>query len=119
MKCFLFSILALVALSVSVAAQQPSYPMSCAGADPSWSLVLDDGKAEFDFRRQSEMDIMLDTPAQGSEWPRALTLIGRGDSAILILENRACENRNITARILTQRGETPILLTGCCEMAEN
>lgn len=90
--------------------------MSCTGQSPDWTLDIAHDGAVFNLARESELTIALDTPALDAEWPRALTLIGRGDSAIVILENRACESGDLTARILTQRGETPLLLTGCCQM---
>lgn len=97
-------------------AQSFPYPLSCTGQSPDWSLMVTERGAEFDLVRQSAMDVVLDTQAQGAEWPRALTLVGRGDSAIVLLEHTACETGNLTTRILTQRGETPILLTGCCSV---
>ncbi len=96
-------------------AQSLDTPLVCGGSAPDWSLAITGDVAEFEFVRQSNMTLALTTTAQGAEWPRALTLVGRGDSAIVILENMMCETGTLTARILTQRGETPVFLTGCCQ----
>lgn len=119
MKSILLKIPVIAFLATPVAAQEISYPLACTGSDPDWSLILDAAQGEFDFQRLSNLDVVLDTTAQGADWPRAITLIGRGDSAIVILENTVCEIGNLSARILTQRGETPIFLTGCCQISEN
>lgn len=119
MRILFVSIAATLVHANTVMAQELSYPLSCTGSAPDWSLNIQENGAEFDFRRLSNLDIALDTPAQRAQWPRALTLVGRGDSAIVILENMTCETGALTARILTQRGETPILLTGCCQMSSN
>ena len=103
------------ALAVPALAQDLTYPLVCSGQSPDWELGVNQDSAVFDFGRESQMTVALDTVAQDATWPRALTLVGRGDSAILLLENISCETGNLTARILTQRGETPLLLTGCCE----
>lgn len=89
-------------------------PMACSGVEPDWSISMENSQAKFDYRGTSEMTIMLDTQAEGADWPRAYTLIGRGDSAIVIVEPNTCETGPYTARVLTQRGQTPVLLTGCC-----
>lgn len=93
-------------------------PLACQGFEPDWTLYVEGATAQFEFQRQSDLTVMLDTPAQGDADVRALTLIGRGDSVILIVEPARCETGDTTgpmsARILTQRGETPLLLTGCC-----
>ncbi|MEM1233247.1 MAG: hypothetical protein AAGH70_03900 [Pseudomonadota bacterium] len=60
------------------------------------------------------MDVPHTARAGGADWPRALTLIGDRDTGILILHDRACEGGSHEAQMLTQRGQTPILLTGCC-----
>ena len=103
------------ALAAPALAQDLTYPLACSGQSPDWELDVDQDSAVFAFGRESQMTVALDTVAQDATWPRALTLVGRGDSAILLLENISCETGNLTARILTQRGETPLLLTGCCE----
>lgn len=107
---------AICILSATLAsAQSVSSSFSCRGSDPDWSLSIDAEAATFDFLRTSAMTVALETQPQNADWPRAVTLIGRGDSAIVILENQTCETGNITARVLTQRGETPVFLTGCCD----
>jgi len=56
--------------------------------------------------------LMLTTRPNGQDWPRALTFIGRGDSAIVIVE----DGPDHAVRVLTQRGETPIMLIGTCDV---
>ncbi len=106
-------------LTGPVFGQSLTSSLVCSGQDPAWSLTLDQGEGQFELTRTSELTLALETLAQGAQWPRALTLVGRGDSAIVILENSACSDGNLTARVLTQRGETPLLLTGCCTTSAN
>lgn len=102
------------------AAQTTDLPRSCTGQSPDWSLTLEGDQATFSFIFESDLNLMLETIAERSDWPRALTYIGRGDSAIVLLEaGNACRydtasDSTMSANILTQRGETPVLLTGCC-----
>lgn len=108
--------LILALLAAPMQAQAVTDDLMCSGTD--WQLEITGDAAEFTYRRTSDLNLMLDTPAQTGDWPRALTFIGRGDSAIVILEAAdACrygDTGQISAQVLTQRGETPILLTGCC-----
>ena len=114
----LLNTLFLIGFASAAGAQEPPVmlmtPLACSGVEPEWSIHMDGTQANFTYRGTSDMTIMLDTPAEGTDWPRAYTLIGRGDSAILIMEPNACETGPYSARVLTQRGETPVLLTGCC-----
>ena len=89
-------------------------PLDCSGSAPDWALILTDDVARLDFQRQSDMTIPHRTSAEGQDWPQALTLINRFDTAIAIIDKRQCASGPYTAHVLTQRGETPILLTGCC-----
>ncbi|MCF2903928.1 hypothetical protein L0666_02925 [Octadecabacter sp. CECT 8868] len=100
--------------ALPLSAQELTYPLICSGSDPTWTLEVAGETATLDFQRSSEMDVMLVTPAEGRDWPVALTLIGRGDSAILIVDQGLCNGYDHGARVLTQRGETPLLLVGCC-----
>jgi len=93
-------------------------PLSCGGEMPEWSLQIIDDTAQFDFQRQSDMTIPQRTMAEGQDWPHALTLISRFDTAIVIIDQRQCGTDPYTAEVLTQRGETPILLTGCCTASQ-
>ena len=109
---FRLTTICLIASLLPVAASGEGY--SCAGRAPDWTLEVSEAGATLDYQRQSELDIALRTRAEGADWPRALTLIGRGDSAILLLEPQDSEGLH-RARVLTQRGETPILLIGQCQ----
>jgi hypothetical protein len=93
-------------------------PMNCAGSAPDWSLQIGSDTAQFQFQRESEMTIPHQTSAEGQEWPRALTLLSRNDTAIAIIDKRTCGTAPYAAEVLTQRGQTPILLIGCCTVAE-
>ncbi|MEM6276566.1 MAG: hypothetical protein AAF714_06415 [Pseudomonadota bacterium] len=79
-----------------------------------WSLDLLGEQAEFTFPAATQLDVPHTAQAEGADWPRALTLIGDRDTGILILHDRECEGGSHEAQMLTQRGQTPILLTGCC-----
>jgi len=94
-------------------------PLICTGSDPDWSLSMDGDAARFDFIYESDLNLMLETRAEGAPDIAALTLIGRGDSAIVLLDPAACPDPDAAygARLLTQRGETPLLLVGCCYSA--
>jgi len=113
---YVFCLAAFCALPAT--AETEADPLSCSG--PQWSLDIASDRAKFSYRRKSDLNLMLETFAAGAQWPRALTFVGRGDSAIVILEDgAACRyadtpNSTISAQILTQRGELPVLLTGCC-----
>lgn len=108
--CFLVS---------SVSAQDLA--LACNGIAPVWDLALDGDTATFEFGRSSDMTLALQTTPQDAQWPKALTLIGRGDSAIILLTPGGCsypadeQYGTIAAEVLTQRGQTPVLLLGCCQ----
>lgn len=89
--------------------------MECFGEAPNWAFVLEDGSATLDYLRISELSLTFTTIAEGADWPQAHTFIGRGDTAIVILE-AAGEDKTNPVRILTQRGETPLLLIGTCAL---
>ena len=108
------SIIASVTVATSASAQDLN--LSCKGEN--WSLELNDQSAELIFPSPTQMDVMLDTPAEGHEWPRALTLVGDRDSGVLILDQRQCGSHDIAAELLTQRGQTPIFVIGCCSVRE-
>lgn len=67
---------------------------------------------------RADMDLMHQTTAEGRDWPRAFTLIGERDTAIVLIEREDCNGLPYRAHLFTQRGQTPILLTGCCEARE-
>ena len=87
----------------------------CFGNEPDWSLTLEPKQAYFRFGgREGWLDIPQISTAEGAEWPKAMTIIGPRDSAIVLLNDNECGSSPFEAHVLTQRGETPILLTGCC-----
>ena len=113
---------ALLAIAVLAAPAEAEVPgLSCTGSDPDWQLVLDAGTqtAIFDFaNREVAFDIPQQNQAAGRDWPLAVTLVSRDDTAILILRPLACGRASHMIDILTQRATTPIPLTGYCEVAE-
>ena len=91
---------------------------SCAGSNPDWTLEINGDAAEFSMA-EVPMRIPQISTAKDRNWPKALTLLGGRDTAIVILNERVCSTEEITAypleaNILTQVGETPVILTGCC-----
>ncbi len=100
---------------VPCALHAESLTLSCGGEDPRWTLDLAGERARFAYLdRESTLDIPQLSIAEGTDWPRAMTIVGPRDSAIVILHQRECLGQTHEAQVLTQRGETPILLTGCC-----
>ncbi|MFV2052744.1 hypothetical protein [Aliiroseovarius sp. YM-037] len=98
-------------------------PLACEGAAPDWTLTLAGPVAQLTIERPIDMTVPQSSVAEGADWPRALTLVGDRDTAIVILDEEMCSTAHakgfpIEAHILTQRGTTPILLTGCCTVAE-
>ena len=113
--------MSMVALVAASAAQAQDLNLSCSGAAFDWSLTLDGTAAELTLGATTEMEVMHEARAEGAGWPRALTLIGDRDTAILILDPRQCAadpEASHTAHLLTQRGQSPIFLTGCCRTPE-
>ncbi|WP_299350477.1 hypothetical protein [uncultured Shimia sp.] len=97
-------------------------PLACDGEAPEWHLTLAGPVAQFDFVRKNDFEVPQSNTAEGRDWPKAYTLISEFDTAIVLIDEASCEVGGqtwpITAHILTQRGQQPILLTGCCTVAE-
>lgn len=106
-------------LFVPAAAFAEDLTLSCKGQNPNWSLELESERGFFEFRdRAGWLDIPQRTVAEGVDWPKAMTLVGPRDSAIILINERICQGQSHEIQVLTQRGETPILLTGCCSVAQ-
>lgn len=88
--------------------------LTCTGTAPDWRLEITDDSAAFRFPGLTRMDIPHSTRAEGRDWPRAMTLIGPRDTAIVVIHQRDCGGLPFESQVLTQRGQTPILLSGCC-----
>lgn len=92
--------------------------LQCSGVDPAWSARIDGLDGSFELTRPVDMDVPQSARAVNRDWPRAYTLLGRSDTAIVIVSERACtlgaQGFTHTADVLTQRADVPILLTGCC-----
>lgn len=112
-------------------AQDGAMPMLCAGSDPTWSMELlatgssADGRstadtAVIDYLYEGELDFALETLAEGADWPRAYTFVGRGGTAILVVAEPDDDTSSaLPAMVFTQRGETPVLLVGVCDPIRN
>ena len=107
-------LLAICAIPFAASAQDTP-ALQCHGQTPNWRLDIRDDAAIFVFPGKTEMTVKAETRVEGAAWPRALTLIGDRDTGILVLHHRLCGDAPFEAQMLTQRGQTPILLTGCCE----
>ncbi|MCW1951340.1 MAG: hypothetical protein KIH44_008230 [Octadecabacter sp.] len=106
------SIIFITFLAAPAVAQQVD-DMTCSGQDPDWALEIAANTATLDYVRPSDMTLQLVTTAEGKDWPQAFTFVGRGDTAIVLLENPSDDGQS-AVRVLTQRGETPLLLIGSC-----
>jgi hypothetical protein len=96
-----------------------SQDYACAGSNPNWTLEITGATASFSFVNADSLDIPHISTAKDRDWPKALTLLGGRDTAIVILNKHLCSTAEITnypieANILTQNAETPVILTGCC-----
>jgi len=118
------ALLAGLTFSLAATMAHADPPLICDGVMPEWQLdLLSDNDARFQFAgRDQRFTIPQSTRAEGRDWPRAMTLVSRNDTAILVLDETTCtvgdDTYPMRLDILTQRGETPILLTGCCMVAE-
>ena len=96
-------------------------PILCQGSNPDWKLGLSEKTADFTYKNQDHMDVPQSATALSRDWPRAFTLIGRANTAIVLLDRDDCVLDGtpypISADILTQDGTLPVLLTGCCKDA--
>ena len=90
--------------------------LTCAAQDAAWELTIEQEFATFAFLdRTTQMQIMQRSTAENATWPLAMTAVGPRDSAIMIVEQP--DDGSYLVRILTQRGETPVLLAGTCKGA--
>ncbi len=98
--------------SQAIAADLPT--LMCTDTSQSWTLSITQDTTTFAYLdRKSDMEIMQRSIAEDQDWPIAMTVVGPRDSGIVIVES---PNDGIyDVRILTQRGETPILLAGTCQ----
>lgn len=110
---FLLILVALIAAPAAARDDPVPLPLECSGFDPAWHMTLSADGSVFDDGMARDLDIAWQTRAAGAAWPRALTLIGRGVSAIVILESP--KDTTFPVRVLTQREETPMLLIGMCQ----
>ncbi len=112
----ILTFLTITVLANNSASAEDTY--ECMGTNPDWTLTLDSVQARFVFPTPTDMDVPLITQADNRDWPRAFTLIGERDTAIVVLDRAECDTSDIRAHVMTQRAELPILLSGCCTVAE-
>lgn len=106
--------LLIAALATPLAAED----FICSGSAPDWELTITGSEAIFDFERKNTFQIPDTAKPEGRDWPQAKPLIGDFDTAVVVMDLDSCESGPISIDILTQRGQTPVLLTGCCEIKE-
>lgn len=113
---------ALVAFTALAGSAQADPPLACEGYDPDWFLTLAGPVAQLRYLRKTDFEIPQHSVAEGKDWPRAYTLVAEFDTAIVLIDKDDCKLGDqtwpIKAHVLTQRGQTPILLSGCCTVAE-
>lgn len=109
-------ILLLTTVTIASASERPG--LMCAGQAPQhWSLAIGAASALFTAPQQNSIDYELKhvTRSSGRDWPQALTLLAAADTAIVLLDQKQCADRDDwTVNILTQRSREPVLLSGCC-----
>lgn len=108
-------------------AQDAVPPLTCFGAEPSWSLEIGDDGAT--FRADGPAEILYAITdmraAVGRTWPKAVTLFAPEDTAIAILRPQPCSDTMSdrdyawTVDFLTQRAGEAVILTGCCRASED
>ena len=90
--------------------------VACYGTAPDWRLTITNTAASFQFENRSiQFEVPQHSRAEGRDWPLAITMVARNDTAIVVLEPSAT---GYVVDILTQRNTVPILLTGSCEVRE-
>lgn len=84
----IFPILMMSALPAVAQDTSVPLPFECAGENPDWWMTITEDGTVFEAlgAAQTDLDIAWETLAEGADWPRVLTLIGRGTSAIVIIE---------------------------------
>lgn len=112
----------LIVFAQAAVAEATLPPLTCFGSEPEWKLSLTQDSAQMKFVFDTVLDIPLITTPDGRTNPRAFTLIGETDTAILLLNERVCraegESHPYEAHVLTQRNQTPVLLVGCCVVTQ-
>lgn len=98
-------------------------PLACEGDGPDWTMTLAGDMAKFSLSDAKSFSIPQRSVAENRDWPKALTLIADRETAIVILNETTCSSDFVTnfpieAFVLTQRAETPVILRGCCTVAE-
>lgn len=112
-----------VIASLPASAAETGLHYKCDGDQPDWTLTISGDDAQFSLSPDTAFRVPQRTNAEGREWPKALTLISERDTAIVILNESTCSSATMTglpieAFVLTQKGETPVILRGCCTQGD-
>ena len=106
----------LILVATSVTAEDAAF--LCEGFAPDWR-VEGTAAVDFDWEGRVALDVMHTALGENDPDVRAYTFVGLRDTAILITKAQACDIRGTTwdyaATVLTQRGQTPVVLSGCCK----
>ncbi|MEM1386976.1 MAG: hypothetical protein AAF626_13045 [Pseudomonadota bacterium] len=108
----------LTALIASLATNASAEIFRCEGDTPSWRLDLTGDNATLQMIERLDLKLTQSTTAEGRDWPRAFTLESKRDTTIALIELGRCRTSRgvgpLRAHVMTQSGDAPILLTGCC-----
>ena len=110
------SIAALLALLCSGVPSQAQ--TLCEGFAPDWRLEGPDDALTLTWLGETTFSLRHSAHAEDGSPVTAMTLLADRDTALLITRAQSCRVRSanwpIAATLLTQRQQTPVVLTGCC-----
>jgi hypothetical protein len=98
-------------------------PLTCEGNSPDWTLTLAGPDAQFAYVDANDMQVVSSATPENADWPNVSVLLANRQTAIVAITPRLCSSSFVTdfpfdALVMTQKGETPVVLTGCCTIAE-
>lgn len=112
----------LICIVAGSAGAQSVGHFECAGLFPDWSLTLEGDAGRLNFDGVSvDVEIPQFSRAEARDTPVAATLLNEEAfvTGIILLDHAECVSGGqlhpMRGHLLTQRGNLPILLTGCCE----
>lgn len=113
-------------LASAALADDPALPpLACEGSDPAWYLDVLGPVARLRGDRELAFETVSVSSAEGTarDWPRLVLL--RADNGALhhaVLDETACQTAYgsfpLSVQYLDLSARTPLLLTGCCAVAE-
>ena len=121
----ILSMLWLFCLATSATGKDARPSLLCGGAEPFWSLAIDQETAHFSAPDRPEISYAIpdERTALGRDWPRGLTLTAPEDTAIALVRPEVCgdtmSDQEFGWRIdlLTQWAGEAVIVTGCCREA--